>query len=285
MAFVDDFGARGDGITDSTDAIQKALNSGKTYVYFGTGHYLVNGTVTVPETVRTIDFMYCDFYSGENFIQGNTDSFLKIIGKGENHLLLKNVFTWEKFYGKFRFINHAGTRTLVLRDLHTQCAGMYFNSVEGGKVFIENCACTMGGGEFCAISPYAFMGQKVWCRQINPERGNVQILNDHSDLWILGMKTESSSKPSVAVENVNGGRTEGFGVCPNLGGKNVPLFINEDSDLSMFFLCGGVSEKSTWNILVKETQRGETRELRFEDAQELSWFVCRVPGYVGIGKR
>ena len=284
--FVDDFGAIGDGITDSTEAIQKALDSGKPYIYFGTGHYLVNGTVTVPETVKTIDFMFCDFYAGENLIQGNTNSFLKIVGDDDKHLTLKNVFSWEKFYGKFLFINHAGTRTLVLKDLHTQCAGMYFNSVEGGKVFIENCACTMGGGEYCAIPPFTFTGQKVWCRQMNPERGYVQILNDHSDLWIYGMKTESfgSYGGSIAVKNINGSRAEVFGTCPNIGGKDVPLFINENSDLSAFFMSGGINDNTTWNILVRETQGNETKELRFEDAQEMSWFVCRVPGYVGLGK-
>lgn len=286
-AFVEDFGAIGDGITDSTEAIQKALNSGKAYVYFGTGHYLVNGTVTVPETVRTIDFMYCDFYAGENLIQGKASSFLKVLGNREEHLTLKNVFSWEKFYGKFRFIEHAGIRTLVLKDLHTQCAGMYFNSAEGGRVFVENCACTMGGDEFCAIPPFEFKGQRVWCRNINPERGDIQILNDHSDLWILGMKTEThfGRFASMAVKNINGARTEGFGVNSSIGGKGIPLFINENSELSMFFRCGGSSENTKWDILVRETQGNETRELGFEDAQELTWFSCRVPGYVGLGRK
>ena len=49
---------------------------------------------------------------------------------------LENVFTWEKFYGFMRFIEHAGKRTLILPELHTKTAAMYFNSVEGGKVFI-----------------------------------------------------------------------------------------------------------------------------------------------------
>ena len=49
---------------------------------------------------------------------------------------LENVFTWEKFYGFMRFIEHAGKRPLILPELHTKTAAMYFNSVEGGKVFI-----------------------------------------------------------------------------------------------------------------------------------------------------
>lgn len=42
-----DFGADNKGIKDSTEAIQKALNSGKTYVYFPSGHYKINDLIKV----------------------------------------------------------------------------------------------------------------------------------------------------------------------------------------------------------------------------------------------
>ena len=39
-ACVDDFGAAGDGVTDCTNAIRKAMNSGKSVIIFGAGEYL-----------------------------------------------------------------------------------------------------------------------------------------------------------------------------------------------------------------------------------------------------
>lgn len=286
IALVDDYGARGDGKTDSTLAIQAAMDSGKPYIMFGCGHYLVNDTVTISKSVRTIDFMYCDFYSGKNLTEAVGRGFFKIDESSDIHLSMKRVFSWEKFYGKFRFIEHAAKRNLVMRDLHTQCAGMYFNTVEGSKVYIENCACTMGGDEYCTVSPFEFVGQEVWCRNINPERGDIQILNDHSKLWIFGMKTEThvGRFASVAVKNINGGKTEIFGAQSGIGGHDIPLYINNESDMSAYFTSSGPSEKAKWNILVRETQNGVSRELLFDDAHEITWYRCRVAGYVGISK-
>lgn len=277
IAFVDDYGAVGDGVTDNTDAIQAAMNSGKPCVYFGTGHYLVDGSVTVPASVKLIDFMYCDFYSGEKLKNAEGQGFLRINEDSESHITLKSVFSWEKFYGWFRFIDHNCKRTVVLKDLHTQCAGMYFNSVEGGKLFVENCACTMGGGDYCTVSPFEFKGQQVWCRNINPERGDVQILNDNSKLWILGMKTEThvGRFASTAIKNINGGCVECFGVNSGIGRPDIPLYINDNSDMSLYFRC------ANWDILVREINGGEAKELYFDDAQPLTWFTCRVPGYIG----
>ena len=42
-----DFGADKTGVKDSTEAIQKALNSGKPYVYFPNGHYKINDLIKV----------------------------------------------------------------------------------------------------------------------------------------------------------------------------------------------------------------------------------------------
>lgn len=284
---VDDFGAVGDGVTDSTDAIQCAFNSGKRYVFFGTGHYLVNGTVTIPACVRMIDFMFCDFYAGPKLCNSRNAGFLKICEDSKEPLTLRQVFAWERFCGYFRFIEHACRRDLVMKDLHTQCAGMYFNTVPGSRVFIENCACTMGGGDYCTVEPFAFKGQHVRAKNINPERGDIQILNDGSDLWILGMKTESweGRGGTTAVKNVGGARTECFGVYSGIGGPGVPLYDNTDSELAVFMTSGGYNRHSIWDILVRDMQEGNYREFYFQDAFPISWYFCRLFGYVSTSNR
>jgi len=282
IAFVDDYGAVGDGVTDTTNAIQNALNSGKPYICFGQGHYLVSGTIEIPPSVKTVNFMYCDFYSDKKLTELKGGSLFKVCGDSDSILTLKNVFTWEKFFGYFKFIEHASERTLVLKNLHTQCAGMYFNSAEGGKVFIENCACTMGGDDYCTVSPFEFKGQKVWCRNINPERGDVQILNDNSDLWILGMKTEThvGRFASTAVKNINGGRLEGFGLYSGIGGKEAPLYINENSQMSLYILTVCNTDKSSWDVMVKDIKGNYSTEFKNTKAQKIDRYSYRVPGYV-----
>ena len=42
---VKDFGAKGDGTTDDTAAIQAALNTGNSTIYFPSGTYLISSTI------------------------------------------------------------------------------------------------------------------------------------------------------------------------------------------------------------------------------------------------
>ena len=283
IAFVDDFGAIGDGKTDSTEAIQNAFNSGKPAIYFGAGHYFVDGSITVPESVKLVDFMYCDFYSGKNLENAKGKGFFVINEDSEDILTFKNVFTWEKFYGYFRFINHAAKRTLVLKDCHTQCAGMYFNTVEGSKVFMDNVACTMAANDYCTVIPCEFHGQKVWAKNLNPERADVAILNDHSDLYIMGIKSEKfGNRPqAVAIETINGGNTVGYGLYSGIGVPGTPLYINNESNINLMFTVRAYSATQFWDVFVQETINGETRELKYYDTSRIGKFYYRVPGYTG----
>lgn len=48
---VKDFGAKGDGVTDDTAAIQAAVNSGVTSVYFPAGEYIISDAIALPSYV------------------------------------------------------------------------------------------------------------------------------------------------------------------------------------------------------------------------------------------
>lgn len=48
---VKDFGAKGDGVANDTSAIQSALNSGATAIFFPAGTYNISG-ITVPSTIK-----------------------------------------------------------------------------------------------------------------------------------------------------------------------------------------------------------------------------------------
>ena len=214
---VDDFGAIGDGVTDSTEAIQAAFSSGAPTVVFGNGRYLVNGTITVPTSVERVDFLFCDMQAGEKLISGECDCLFRVEGESEIPLRMSNLYTFEQFYGAFRLLCHASRRTLILRDLHTQVAAMYFNTVSGGKVLLDNCVCTTGsysmntclsreGVEpiYAEMIPYEFHGQSVLTYNLNPERGNVEVLNDGSELTALGLKCEG---PGTTLKTVRNGKS------------------------------------------------------------------------------
>ncbi len=235
-ARVDDFGAIGDGVTDASPAIQKALDSGKPYVFFGSGHYLVNTPVHVPASVKLIDFMFCDLFAGEALQRGDYPALFVIDGKTDEPLCMERLYAFEHFCGHFRLIDHASTRELRMRDLHTQTAAMYFNSVPGGTVFLDNCICTTGSycmskllsregmvDDFYTEIPFEFHGQRVLAYNLNPERANIEVLNDGSDLTVYGLKTEG---PGAALKTLNGGISRVFNNSTAIG--------NPESDYPMF---------------------------------------------------
>lgn len=248
-ARVDDFGAVGDGVTDSAPYIQKALDSGKPYIFFGSGHYLVNSPVHVPASVKLIDFMFCDFFAGEALQRGDFSAFLIVDGETKDPLCLERLYTFEQFCGHFRFIEHASTRELRMRDLHTQAAAMYFNSVPGGMVYLDNCVCTTGSysmsktlsregmvDDFYTEIPFEFHGQQVIAYNLNPERANLEVFNDGSDINIYGFKTEG---PGTAIKTVNGGITRVFNNSSASGHpmSQYPLFSDDMS--SKTIVIGG----------------------------------------------
>ncbi len=280
-ACVNDFGAVGDGVRDDTAAIQAAMNSGKKYVFFNQGKYLVDDTIVIPETVERVNFMYCDFAAGEDIKLRHDKGVFAVVGDNGT-LVMEDVFTWEALYGFFKFIEHRGKRTLVMSDLHTQTAAMYFNTVEGGKVFIENCGCTVGGfgdSPYRNTPAYSFKGQNVWARHINPERSFCEILNDGGSVWIMGFKTENYG---TAFKTINGGHTEVLGGTISIGtNQNLPAIINENSTVSVVASTNGYSMNDIFPIAVEETQGGETRRLMHTEFPLRILRCYKIPLYVG----
>ena len=270
-ALVEEYGAFGNGETDDTASIQRAFDSGKEMILFSGGHYLVNGNITVPKTVKRIDFMFCDFFAGENLITGKADALFTVNEDSDIPLIAEHLYTFEQFYGHFRLFCHAARRDLIFKDLHTQTAAMYYNIVPGSRVYLDDCACTVGTysndciigrigftPEFCGMIPYEFHGQSVAAFNLNPERADVEVLNDHSVLTVYGFKVEG---PGTAIKTVNGGKTSVFVYSCGIGditAKNA-LFENRDSELSL--LNGkifGVTDTLDYNLIL-DSQIAEKR--------------------------
>ncbi len=282
-AFVADYGAAGDGVTDDTGAIQRAMDSGKKCILFESARYFIDGTITVPETVERVNFMYCDFVAGDYLINSDSAAF-RLIGESEKPLLLEDAFVWEGFYGRVHFIEQANTRTLIMSDLHTQTAAMYYNSVEGATVFIENCGCTVAYYDrplYRDMCPYEFKGQTVYAHNINPERALCEILNDDGALWLMGFKAEFEG---VFVRTVNGGKTEILGGVISIGGnKGLPVLENIDSDVSAVMSANGYSKDDFYPIAVKEV-RGQAEKILHNDVLPKRVFNCfMIPLYSGRG--
>ena len=251
VALVDDFGAVGDGVTECSGAIQAAMNSGKSTVIFGSGHYLVNRKIYVPRTVKVIDFMFCDMFSGGQLISGELDSLFVINEDSEDMLVMKDLYTFEQFYGNFRLICHSAKRDLYMKNIHTQASATYFNKVVGSRVYIDNGISTTGTYSmdtilerhgytpvFSRMIPFEFHGQKVLAYNLNPERADVEVLNDSSELVVYGLKVEG---PGTAVKTVNGGVTYIYGFSAGIGNAKAENALIYDDSTSGTTLYGGIA--------------------------------------------
>lgn len=279
-ASVNDYGAKGDGHTDDTRAIQAAMNSGKSTVYFQPGRYLIDNTVSIPPSVRRVNFMYVDLVAGERLKRMKDKGAFKVVGNSTGPLIIEDLFAWEEFFGDFYLVDHASRRTLVMSDIHLQAAAAYRNSVSGGKIYLENICTVDDEGEG---NGFTFTGQKVWARQLDAERANPQVLNNHSALWVLGFKTESTG---VAFETKYRGKTEVLGGVINNYSPLVPpgraAIINNESDVTFISTTNGRSDAGHYfQDMVKETRNGVTKKLNWRDVPRRYDNQSVVPLYVG----
>lgn len=203
------FGAVPNDKNDDSAAIQAAIDSGKTTVYFPNGSYLIERTINIRNNVKRIIGLEA-----------------KIAGKGTFRFENGNapIVVIERLNGVGSGLIHDASRTLVLSSMSLGSSGIkssYYNTGKG-KLFIED---VVGGN-------WQFRSQKVWARQINPENPGTHISNQGGDLWILGLKTE---REGILVESKNRARTEILGgfIYSTSKQKITPMFVNENSEISL----------------------------------------------------
>jgi len=233
-ANVDDFGADPTGNADSTNAIQKAVDSGATTVFFP-GSYRLTQSVFVRGKVR------------------------RLLGTGgwiDYHHEVKPDFVIEDGPSDLLAIEHfapinggisvKSSRTIVLRSM--EVSGVDFG--DKGDVFFEDVV--TNGLQFQA-------GQKVWGRQLNVENEGTHLSNAGGQLWVLGYKTE---RGGTLLKTRQGGSSEilgGFSYTTTAG-KLAPMFVTENSSVFAFFseVCFTSDPFAT---LIHETRGREMRTI------------------------
>ena len=289
---VNHFGAKGDGVTDDTTAIQAAMNSGAEVIYFNQGHYLITDEIFIPKAVKMINFCFCDLISGEKLRNGRDLGAFVVAEDASDPLFMTNAFTWEQFCGLFHFVRHSAKRDLVLKDLHLQTTCVYTNTVPGSRVFLEDIACTTGDFSewyfyrqegrdpiYASNIPFVFNGQEVWGRNLNPERADLEIVNDGGKAVFLSIHCEG---PGTVLKTVNGGTSEVYTFLAAAGTDNEqkPVLINENSNVSA--VSGSLyAAPRSYPVVVKETKGNQTATLRIEDLPGTSSAAKFLGAYVG----
>ncbi|NJK91323.1 MAG: hypothetical protein HC904_05510 [Blastochloris sp.] len=154
-----------EGAADQTDAIQKALDSGKPVVYFPNGGYNISKALVVPPTVRKITGLQSAIGAQKDNFQGTT--LLQIVGSGEplivEHLWFSKGAEKSQPSTEFKRVQQDSSRAVVFR--HADLHGGYENTARGvGDTFFE---------DIMGVPLRIHHPQSVWGRQVNCE-----FLND-----------------------------------------------------------------------------------------------------------
>ena len=236
------------GLSDS-DAMQAAIDSGATTIYFPRGGYKFSKTVVIRGKVRRIIGAKAWLNNDPAFHNSNAPMFR--LEDGEAPLVIMERLNTDFSDGNLRFLDHDSARGLALKqvaiNLHAGTTA-YRASGKGGALWLED-----------VVGPkFEFKNQNVWARQLNAEIRGTHVVNDGAKVWILGLKTE---RRGVIVETVNGGQSEIFGgLVYNIGNDGSPMFTVSDGQLAATVAEAHFSD-SSYTKFVVETQGGQTKEL------------------------
>jgi Pectate lyase superfamily protein/Viral BACON domain len=260
---VTDYGADPSGVKDSSTAIQAAIDSGATTVYFPTGVYVVTRTILVRGKVRMLEgFDSSVNPAGEAFNRAGSPAPLFKITAGTADITFDH-FRMGAFYahpaGSVIFIQQDSARPVVLRDSiigGTPTTIAYQNMDRGtGTLFVENVA----GQPWRIMFP-----QNMFARQINPEGNTSKITNKGGNLWFLGLKTEGTG-PNIETDE--GGSTEVLGGLIYPVWKTAPTaanFIVTDSHASFIYAVSNYkppAANTNFAIQVQESRWGVLKSL------------------------
>jgi len=259
------FGAIPNDGLDDTAAIQAAIDSGMTTVYFPVGWYNLESTVLVRNNVRRITGTEASID-----IPNSVNPGFRIVDGTSPIVVIERIQTG---FATTPTVENASSRTLVLRDA-TNVSG---NMTGPGDVFLENVVSN-------PFQSWTFNGQNVWARQFNVENLGTHIVNNGANLWIFGLKTE---RGGTLIDTRNGGRTELLGGLAYTttgtldGTQNDPMFINHESSISVTLGEINYGGGPPYTTYVRETRGGVTRDL---SANALSFYMGdgkHIPLYVG----
>ncbi|HAX77111.1 MAG TPA: endopolygalacturonase [Cyanobacteria bacterium UBA11372] len=256
------FGAIPNDGRDDTAAIQAAIDSGRTTVYFPNGSYDLRGTVLVRNNVRRVIGTEAHVVVGSE--SNPTNPGFRLVN-GTSPVVVFERFS-SGYYANPTFEN-ASARTMVIRH----ALNVSGNMTGSGDVFIEDVVSN-------PVSSWTFNRQNIWARQFNVENQGTHIRNNGGNLWILGLKTE---RGGTLIDTRAGGKTELLGgfaytttAAPN-GLQNDPMFINHESSISISMAEINYGGGPNYTTYVRETRNGVTRNLSRNS----------LPNYMGSGKQ
>ncbi|OKH38477.1 endopolygalacturonase [[Phormidium ambiguum] IAM M-71] len=262
------FGAIPDDGRDDSEAVQRAIDSGRTTVYFPNGTYDLRNTVLVRNNVRRVIGTEAKVIVGTESNQSYTG--FKLVDGTSPVVVFERL---EGGYYQNPTFENASARTIVIRH----SLNVSGNMTGSGDVFLEDVVSN-------PFSNWTFNQQNIWARQFNVEYQGTHITNNGGNLWILGLKTE---RGGTLIHTKNGGKTELLGgfaytttAAPD-GTQNDPMFINDESSISVSLAEINYGGGPNYTTYIQEKRNGITRNLSRSSVPSFVGSGRQIPLYVG----
>jgi hypothetical protein len=230
---------------DWAPAIQAAIDSGKSTVYFPQGVYPIRSTIIVRGNVKVIQGIGSELIADGYAYNGNP--MFRVETTTSPEIWIDRLAFSSQGPAPFA-IEHASPQTLVALNSRYMS---YRNTPGVGELFVEN----------MPASPWYFQyPQKVWIRGLNVETGDqTKVINEASDLWVIGWKsegraTELDSGPLARTEILGGNFYPASG-----DPEQYPTFINRGGRLSAVHAMFWAN-----HTYIRDTWQGQQKILRLD---------------------
>jgi hypothetical protein len=247
---------------DWTKAIQAAIDSGKTTVYFPHEKYRIGSTIKLRGNLRVLQGLSSTVLATGQL--GDAPMFRIEPGTQSTVFIDRLVMGTEAGVSSVTAVEHASTSNLVV----TNSRGMSYRNTNTklGDLFVE---------DMVSGSLYFTYPQRAWFRQLNIETPTTKIFNEKGKLWIQGLKTEGLS---TLIDNSS---PEAKTIV--LGGLDYPANDKLDRNvLPSFWNRGGsmtVVIANFWTnlTLVREEVNGTVRNYKKSAGERFTFFASTNP--------
>ena len=226
-----DYGGKANDGSDDSKAIQAAIDDGAETIFFPPGgRWTINRDIYLRNRIHRI-------IGTEGKIDGKGKF---IIEEGSFHDI-----TIERFSTFGSGIINNSKRTVLLKNMYVKS----FETSEfgNGDVFLED----------VSVGTIQMNYQKLWGRQVTMmgDTKGAKITNNGGTLWILGLTVKDGN---TILNNFNKASAEllGVNVIASDKAKNAPMFINDNSSLSIAGLKETLTRGNPYVKIVEESRQG-----------------------------
>lgn len=260
------FGAKADGVTDDSSAVQAAFNAGQPCVYFPGQDYVLEQPIRVPAHVQRIEFLFSWVRRGRFMIDAASEHPVLFQNSG-------NLVGKPDRGATIQFVSRQ-PRTVVV-NLAT---GNYRNELKSPApvdVFLENMV-LYAGEQLCPRLT------RLWGRSLDTEHKGSAPMYDcrGGTLWLASTKTEQSGTPYGVRD---GGRLEALGGYTNATEASENYMVEVHNASASVVTCQTFGGK--WPNIIREKRDDEERTATSEQfPKRPGWNGVYIPLYVGRGE-